>query len=83
MAFTSPCRSPIRVEAFQRIRLPHLFRKYGDAGAEERSVGGGLGLSICKGLVEAQGGRIWATSGGAGQGTQFTFTIPVTEEGGR
>ena len=63
-------------------RLPHLFRKYGDAGAEERSVGGGLGLSICKGLVEAQGGRIWATSGGAGQGTQFTFTIPVTEETG-
>ena len=64
--------------------LPRLFQKYtGLAGDGERGLGAsGLGLAICKGLVEAHGGRIWATSGGAGQGTQFTFTIPVTEEAG-
>ena len=43
-------------------------------------MGSGLGLSICKGIVEAHGGRIWAESDGVGQGAQFTFTLPVVEE---
>ena len=63
-------------------RLPQLFRKYAGAGGGERGVGGGLGLAICKGLVEAHGGRIRAASPGTGQGTRFTFTIPVSEEAG-
>jgi len=64
-------------------RLPHLFRKHAGAaaGEGERRLGGhGLGLSICKGLVEAHGGRIWAESAGAGRGTRFTFTLPVAED---
>ena len=63
-------------------RLAHLFRKYSRAATGEggRGIGSGLGLAICKGLVEAHGGRIRAESGGPGQGSVFTFTIPVAEE---
>ncbi|MDE2758561.1 MAG: response regulator, partial [Acidobacteriota bacterium] len=44
--------------------------------------GGGGGWPICMGLVEAQGGRIWAESSGVGRGARFTFTIPVAEDAG-
>ena len=66
-------------------RLAHLFRKHsGLAGGDgEGALGAaGLGLAICKGLVEAHGGRIRAASGGPGQGTEVTFTLPVAGAGG-
>ena len=64
--------------------LGQLFRKHvaftgGDAG--HASAASGLGLAICKGLVEAHGGRIRAESAGLGQGARFTFTLPVAEGG--
>ena len=62
--------------------LARLFKKYPLAESESEgpsSRGAGLGLVICKGLVEAQGGRIWAESGGVGQGMRISFTIPVAE----
>ena len=59
--------------------LPHLFRKYASPGDTKQDLGDGLGLAICKGLVEAHGGRIWAESGGEGEGARFTFTLPSAE----
>ena len=56
--------------------LPELFRKFSRASGAE---GAGLGLAICKGIVEAHGGRIRAESDGPGLGARFTFTLPAVE----
>ena len=53
-------------------QLPHLFKRR--SGLADST---GLGLAICKGLVEAHGGRIRAQSAGAGKGASFTFTLPI------
>jgi signal transduction histidine kinase len=60
--------------------LPHLFtRFYRVDKSRSRQAGGGsgIGLTIARHLVEAHGGRIWAKSAGEGQGSTFTFALPV------
>jgi signal transduction histidine kinase len=51
--------------------VPHLFERYWQA---KTGAGVGLGLSIVKALVEAQGGRVFVTSE-AGKGSTFSFTL--------
>lgn len=57
--------------------LPRIFDKFYQVqlGLASKAKGTGLGLSIAKGLVELQGGRIWAESE-AGHGSTFFFTVP-------
>ena len=57
--------------------LPLLFGKFSRTQTEEQGGDTGLGLAICKGIVEAHGGRIWAESDGPGLGARFTFTLPT------
>lgn len=43
-----------------------------------RQYGGlGLGLTLCRQIVEGYGGRIWAESPGPGQGSTLIFTLPL------
>ncbi|OGO01989.1 MAG: hypothetical protein A2Y90_01145 [Chloroflexi bacterium RBG_13_52_12] len=58
--------------------LPHVFdRMFHSARGQKSGVpGAGLGLSICKGLVEAHGGEIWLESE-EGAGTRCFFTLPL------
>jgi signal transduction histidine kinase len=54
-------------EEFYQIEPPNT-RHYG---------GLGIGLTIAKGLIEAQGGKIWAESDGAGAGSTFKVLLPM------
>jgi PAS domain S-box-containing protein len=58
--------------------IPALFERFARSKTTRGSSvpGLGLGLYICKGLIEAHGGRIWAESI-PGEKTTFSFTVPM------
>jgi signal transduction histidine kinase len=62
-------------------QLERIFEKFYQVEEHMTRVHGGLGigLSIARALVEAHGGRIWATSPGLGKGTTLTLTLPLAE----
>jgi signal transduction histidine kinase len=53
--------------------MPRLFTKF----SSKSFSGTGLGLYICKNIVEAHGGRIWAENNKDGKGATFSFTLPM------
>ena len=54
-----------------------VFEKFYRAQRPRESSGAGLGLTICRGIIEAHGGHIWAENRSGG-GTAFRFTLPLT-----
>jgi signal transduction histidine kinase/HAMP domain-containing protein len=53
-----------------------IFDKFQQVAGQKRG-GTGLGLTICKHIVEAHGGKIWAESK-LGEGSKFIFTLPIS-----
>jgi signal transduction histidine kinase len=60
--------------------VPHVFERFYRGQDIRRLEGTGLGLYICQAIVAAHGGRIWAESGGPGQGSTFGFTLPLVPD---
>jgi two-component system sensor histidine kinase KdpD len=56
-----------------------IFEKFYRARAAQNGSGVGLGLTICRGIIEAHGGRIWAENRSGG-GAVFRFTLPIKVE---
>lgn len=60
--------------------LPKVFDKFYrvEGGYSKRTPGSGLGLYICRNIIQAHGGRIWAEST-LGEGSTFAFELPATQ----
>lgn len=66
----------IGIDPSQIGRLFHLFSRL---QARSHFEGTGMGLALCRRIVEHHGGRIWAESKGEGYGSSFIFEVPLQQ----
>jgi two-component system CheB/CheR fusion protein len=66
---------------FKESDIDLMFQPFQRLGGNTRKkpAGHGVGLSICRRVVERHGGKIWASSV-PGEGSTFTFTLPMTDD---
>ena len=59
--------------------LDKIFQKFYqiDTSITREHAGTGLGLSVCKGIIENHGGKIWAESDGRDKGAEIHFQLPI------
>jgi len=57
--------------------IPHIFERFYQVDRSRASQGSGLGLSLCRWIVEAHGGRI-AVDSAVGRGSRFAVTLPAS-----
>jgi PAS domain S-box-containing protein len=67
--------SGIGIRPEDQGRLFQIFEQVDSSSTRSRR-GTGLGLALCRHLVDVHGGRIWVESAGEGQGSTFLFEIP-------
>lgn len=61
------------------VQFERLFKVFQRLQHRNDYPGHGVGLALCKKIVQRHGGRIWVTSAGEGQGTSFHFSLPKTK----
>ncbi len=57
---------------------PEDFERVFDPFYTTKPSGLGIGLSICRAIIESHGGRLWSSTG---QGAIFNFTLPTSPDG--